>query len=331
MNINIYYGGRGVIEDPTLYVLKKIENVFDEIHVKYNRYNLYDMKNSIATLPQTFKDADGIILADSVEWLGLGGYMHQLLDACWLYGDKSKISNLYMAPVVVATSYGEKDAMHTLEKAWEVLGGKLCDGMCCYVDDSLEFEMNAAYSSLIEKTAENIYRAISQKRAKLPSSNTALKQSLIKSSLELTPQESEQLSKYVSNDIYVKQQKEDIEELASKFKQMLSAHGENPEDELISSFYTHFIAQKDFIASYLFFIEDKKNFLHVEISDDSISCKYEKSDNSDIIAKLSYETLINITRGRISFQRAFMTGDMTAKGNFKIIRMLDQIFNFIKE
>lgn len=331
MNINIYYGGRGVIEDPTLYVLKKIENVFDEIHVKYNRYNLYDMKNSITTLPQTFKDADGIILADSVEWLGLGGYMHQLLDACWLYGDKTKISNLYMAPVVVATSYGEKDAMHTLEKAWEVLGGKLCDGMCCYVDDSLEFEMNAAYSSLIEKTAENIYRSISQKRAKLPSSNTALKQSLIKSSLELTPQESEQLSKYVSNDIYVKQQKEDIEELASKFKQMLSAQGENPEDELISAFYTHFIAQKDFKASYLFFIEDKKNFLHVEITDDSISCKYEKSDNSDIIAKLSYETLINITRGRISFQRAFMTGDMTAKGNFKIIRMLDQIFNFIKE
>ena len=26
MNINIYYGGRGLIEDPTLYVLEKIEN-----------------------------------------------------------------------------------------------------------------------------------------------------------------------------------------------------------------------------------------------------------------------------------------------------------------
>ena len=55
MHINIYYGGRGVIEDPTLNVLKRIENVFDEIRVTYTRYNLYDMKNSITTLPQTLK------------------------------------------------------------------------------------------------------------------------------------------------------------------------------------------------------------------------------------------------------------------------------------
>ena len=52
MNINIYYGGRGIIEDPTLYVLKLIENVLDELHVKFTRYNLYELKNTITTLPQ---------------------------------------------------------------------------------------------------------------------------------------------------------------------------------------------------------------------------------------------------------------------------------------
>jgi hypothetical protein len=35
-----------------------------------------------------------------------------------------------------------------------------------------------------------------------------------------------------------------------------------------------------------------------------------------------------IVGGRMTFQRAFMTGDMTAKGNFKTLRMLDQIFAF---
>ena len=34
--------------------------------------------------------------------------------------------------------------------------------------------------------------------------------------MELTPQESEQLSKYVSDDTYVKKQKEDIEELSDE-------------------------------------------------------------------------------------------------------------------
>ncbi len=44
------------------------------------------------------KDADGIILATTVEWLGIGGFMYQFLDACWLYGDKEKDSvSLYAA------------------------------------------------------------------------------------------------------------------------------------------------------------------------------------------------------------------------------------------
>ena len=155
MNINIYYGGRGIIEDPTLYVLKLIENVLDELHVKFTRYNLYELKNTITTLPQTLKEADGVIFAASIEWMGIGGYLQQFLDSCWLYGDKSKISTLYMFPVVISTTYGEKDANLMLTNAWELLGGKICDGICAYVEDSIDFEGDSAYGTLIEKKTEN--------------------------------------------------------------------------------------------------------------------------------------------------------------------------------
>ena len=84
MNINIYYGGRGLLDDPTLYVVGKMEDVLRELRVQVKRYNIFEHKNEIATLPQTFKDADGIILATTVEWLGIGGFMQQFLDACWL-------------------------------------------------------------------------------------------------------------------------------------------------------------------------------------------------------------------------------------------------------
>lgn len=80
MNINIYYGGRGLIEDPTLYVLTRIEKVLEELRVNVNRYNLFELKSSITTLPQTLKEADGIILAASVEWHGIGGYMQEFLE-----------------------------------------------------------------------------------------------------------------------------------------------------------------------------------------------------------------------------------------------------------
>lgn len=90
MKINIYYGGRGLMDDPTLYVIGKMQEVLEELHVTVERYNLYELKNSITTLPQTLKTADGIILASTVEWYGIGGYMQQFLDACWFYGDKEK-------------------------------------------------------------------------------------------------------------------------------------------------------------------------------------------------------------------------------------------------
>lgn len=331
MKVNIYYGGRGLIEDPALYVVGKIEEVLEELRVDVTRYNLFEMKNNITTLPQSFKEADGIVLAASVEWRGIGGLLHEFLDACWLYGDKEKISTLYMMPVVVATTYGEKEALLDLKCAWELLGGLPCSGIATYVEDSVDFEMNREYRDIIEKKAENIYRTISQKKKALPSSNFALKQNLIKDSINLTPQESEQLSKYVSDDIYVKKQKEDIEQLTNMFKGMLTKQGNSVEYDFVNDFKNSFVPQDDVEVTYAFLIEDRGRTLVVDINNADVDCKYEDFDNADVFARLNYEVLNNIVRGRFTFQRAFMTGEMTAKGNFNTLRLLDQMFPFAEK
>ena len=108
MNVNIYYGGRGLVDDPTITVLNKITDVLNELRVNVEKYNLFEMKNAITTLPQTLKEADAVILASTVEWFGIGGYMLQFLDACWLYADKSMIEKLYMFPIVMSRASGEK-------------------------------------------------------------------------------------------------------------------------------------------------------------------------------------------------------------------------------
>lgn len=51
MKINIYYGGRGLIEDSTIYVMNKITEVLEELRVEVRRYNLYEDKQGISTLP----------------------------------------------------------------------------------------------------------------------------------------------------------------------------------------------------------------------------------------------------------------------------------------
>lgn len=329
MKVNIYYGGRGLLDDPTLYVIGKMEEVLKELRVSVERYNIYEHKNNISTLPQTLKDADGIILATTVEWLGIGGYMQQFLDSCWLYGDKEKIKTTYMQPIVMSTTYGEREGELTLSNAWEILGGLPCSGMCGYVDDLVSFEMNHDYSLIIEKKAENLYRTISQKQKSLPTSNQAVTRTILRTQqMDLTPQESEQLSQYVADDSYVKKQKEDIEELASMFKDKLSVQQNDMQTEYITELESHFVPQGDFTANYLFMIEEKKKPLVVEVAGEELNCYYGQQENVDVYAKLTGEVMNNILTGRMTFQRAFMTGEMTAKGNFKTLRTLDQIFIF---
>ena len=151
MKVNIYYGGRGLMDDPTLFVIDKMQAVLEELNVKVERYMLCEQRAAITTLPQTLKDVDGIILATTVEWYGIGGYVQQFLDACWLYGDKEKISQTYMQPVVMSTTYGEREGEITLANAWEILGGLPCSGVCGYVADLLTFEIKQDYSVIIEK------------------------------------------------------------------------------------------------------------------------------------------------------------------------------------
>ena len=45
MNVNIYYGGRGLVDDPTITVLNKITDVLNELRVNVEKYNLFEMKN----------------------------------------------------------------------------------------------------------------------------------------------------------------------------------------------------------------------------------------------------------------------------------------------
>ena len=60
MKIYIYYGGRGLMDDPTLYVINKMQEVLQELHVTVERFNLYELKKSITTLPQTLKGVSSV-------------------------------------------------------------------------------------------------------------------------------------------------------------------------------------------------------------------------------------------------------------------------------
>lgn len=344
------------MEDPTIYVLNKMTEVLNELRVEVERYNIFEDRNAIATLPSTLKGADGVILATTVEWFGIGGYMQQFLDMCWLYADKQELSHVYMLPVVMATTYGERDAELNLVKAWETLGGIPITGLVAYVESLDDFEKNESYSHIIEKKTETLYRTIHQKTESLPTSNLAVKTNILKTrTIELTPQESEQLSKFVSDETYVKQQKEDIEELSAMFKQMLWTGEDDGEDNVdddnydgededmhlsrddiekpasdryITAFNNHFHPETDFSASYAIIITDEDRILHLEVLGDKVKVFYAATEEADVTLRTTTRSLDDVLQGKTTFQRGFMAGEISVKGKIKTLRMLDVIFPF---
>ena len=328
MNVNIYYGGRGMVDDPTIVVINRIQEVLEELNVTVTRYNLYEMKNTITTLSQSVADADGVIFATTVEWVGMGGYMQTLLDSCWLYADKSKAASTYMFPVFMSRAYGEREVVTALCNSWEIIGGVIGSSLSAYVDDTTDFEFNQEYKDIIEKYAENIYRTISKKVKSLPSSSQTIRKNVIKEVVSFTPQESEQLSKYASDDEFVKTQKEDIESLASIYKELMNDQANGGDDYYLSVFRNHFKPELSYNGRYMFMISDKDKNIVVNVAGGQLNAEFGEDMTADVIGKMSKETFDNIVQGRITFHRAFMTGDMTAKGNFRTLRMLDEIFDF---
>lgn len=328
MKVNIYYGGRGLVDDPTIFVVNKLQEVLRELNVNVERYNLYEVKNQIATLSQTVTDADAVVLATTVEWIGMGGYMQVFLDACWQYSDKSRIGNVCMFPVVMSRTFGEKEVCLNLINSWEMLGGKTENGMSAYVEDTTEFEFNAKYVEMIEKYAEDIYRTISQKRESFPSSGKLVRSSLLRDFVNYTPQESEQLSKYVSDDTFVETQKKDIESLASIYKELLTEQENGGDDYYLNIFNDNYVYRGDYSCTYMFMISDKDKNILVSIDKGALSVKFGTNPDAEVLAKLSKEVLDDIAEGKNTFHRAFMTGGMTAKGNFKSLKMLDELFSF---
>lgn len=329
MKINIYYGGRGILDDPTIFVINKIQSVLEELNVNVERFNLHELKNSITSLPASINDCDAVILAATVEWYGIGGFLAQFLDACWLYGNKEKISNTYMCPVVMSKAPGEREAQIQLINAWEKLGGITINGICGYVSDMMNFEMNKNYGVIIEKQAENIYRTVNQKVVTLPTSNTAMPQiNTNPMTISLSPQETERLSKYASDESYVQQQKEDISELASRFKDMLDAKSVDENLVYISDFTEHFEKKGAVDGLFKFEVKERKKPLIVDVKNKMLNCYYGNADSPDVYCKLTSEVMNRIISGKETFQRAFMSGDMHVKGNFALLRKLDEMFIF---
>ena len=230
----------------------------------------------------------------------------------------------------------EEAGMMSLSAAWEMLGGLPCEGICGYIADTTKLENSSEYSKIIDKKAENIYRTINQKMPVFPASNRAvINKVAVANSIDLTPQESEQLSEYASDDRFVKKQKEDLQELASIFRDKMghdettSGNSEEYAKKLQNSFRP--VAGINARFKVLFADNPRLKPVVIDVANSRCECSAGESGECDVIITTDQRVFVDILDGRITFQRAFMDGSIKMKGDFKLLRSMDQLFSLMEE
>ena len=137
---------------------------------------------------------------------------------------------------------------------------------------------------------------------------------------------------YISDEKYVNKQKEDIKALAGFFKNKLeSSSGGSVIEGYINAFKDNFNPKPGAQVGYKIVFTDSNKTLAIKIDGPSVEVKEGDVAYPGCTLSMSLDILGAITSGRKTFQGGFMDGSIVAKGDFKNLRTLDEIFPFMED
>lgn len=341
MHTLIIYGGDGYADDPTLEALDRISAVLTELNAHIIRLDLHNKDYSINRIFEEISSANAVILATTIEWLGIGAHMQEFLDQCWKYADKSIFNDVHLMSVAISKQGYERDANHHLIRSWELLGGLEGTSLCANLKTSFELETNKHFLQTIEKKAEDFYRIVTNNRVPLPTSIRLNKVLIeveqpvhatnethqsIDENTEVPSLDAQDKTMITNYNAYIEKQQKDIEDISSLFKMKLSKKANDimkTEPEIFKAKFNG----NDTFCKVQWQVTDKKsrNFV-LDIKGTSIESYFDTAKNCQVVIQSEYDMLKKIIDGRMTIQRAFMTGEIKAKGDFSIIYKLDQMF-----
>lgn len=344
----LVYGGNNLANDPTLVAAERVSSVLTELNVSVKRLDLHQDGYNMEDFFEALSESEGVILATTVTWYGIGGLMQSFLDKCYDSGQFACFEGVYLFGIVISKQAYERDALSHLLKSWDILGGVEGTTLCASIENSADLETDKNLLNAIDKKAEDYYRVLNQQRSILPTSirdNKVLMKLYVPNdegqqevepegktigkelAFEGTAGAKSQISNY---DEFIEKQQKDIEDIASLFKERLSNKGGLVQKTYPELFEYKFKPDKTFpdcIISWV--IEDKKNESFIlDFKSVKLKSKFGTNQEADVIINCNHDIMKKITEGRLTVQRAFMTGEIKAKGNFTLLYKLDQLFAF---
>ena len=333
----IVYGGDGYADDPNLVVIDRIAHVLTELNTSILRIDLYKQNYSIQDFFHELKDTKSVVLATTVEWIGIGGHMQMFLDQCWQYGNKELFKDVYLFGVVISRQGYERDTYNHLIKSWELLGGVEGEHICSCIKTSVDLETNRNLLETIEKKVEQFYRLSYQSRVMLP---TSIRMNKVYMEVPTTPntqesgeiqenQNKESTSAISHYDEYMEKQQKDIADLANLFKKKIgnkTQYNNQQEPDIIIKKYK---GDEDIQATIQWDILDQNNkSIIIQLKQNTIKSYLGQEKDLTLTLQSKNNILTKILNGNLSIQRAFMTGEIKAKGDFSVLYKMDNLFEF---
>ena len=344
----LVYGGSQLSNDPSYAVAEQVSSVLTELNVGIKRIDLYKNDYRMDAFLDELEEADGVILATTVEWFGIGGAMQTFLDKAYMSGHFNMFEGTYLLNIVVSRHNFEREALNHLLKSWEILGGIEGVNICASIESSADIETNNDLLFAIDKKAEDFYRIINQQRLPLPNSINNNKVILKVASSEIVdegeqmvmqqvvgPEKKEETVEnqmsFISNyDEFIEKQQQDINDIASLFKERLSTTKGTGGMSIPELFEYKYKPDKNFEDCKISWITNDAVTEHfiLDFKGSRLKTSKGRMKEADVIISSSLEVVEKITEGKLTVQRAFMTGEVKAKGNFTLLYKLDGLFAF---
>lgn len=344
--ITMIYGGEGFVDDPVLIALERISRVFTELEIGIHRIDLYKGKVSMAKAFEYISESKGVVLGVCIEWFGIGYRMQQFLDECFYNGDKSYFDQVPLLGVTITRQAFEKDAYMHLLKSWQCLGGREGNSIEGIVKTASELETNFDWLFGIDKKAEQYYRVMQQDKGLLPISHN-IERIEIEVPIEgkmIQPNYSHQISEKKEPVIsekdsviiedynsFVEKQEKDIQSISSIFKKKMSTQQSDSKKELPQIIMEAYQGSEHVKAMIQILFEDvpRENTV-VELNGKHIRSYFGQKGEVELSLSSSKEIYNRIFSGKLTMQRAFMTGEVKAKGDFTLIYKFEEYFKFHK-
>lgn len=348
--ITIVYGGEGFADDPVLIGIERIVKVLNELEVGVRRIDLYKGNIDMAKVFGFISESKGILLALNVEWYGIGQRMQKFLDDCYFHGEPYYFQQKPLLGLCFSRHGFEREAYQHLLKSWEILGGAEGISVLATIPSAAQLETNFDWLFGIDKKTESYFRIIQQEKGWLPLSKITGSITIETpiSSVELGNYETGKvLSSFASTtganrltskikggliddyDTFVEKQQQDIKEISSLIKRKLSTKVVSEDQSLPKLLKDAYRNSSELKSTIQIIFEDlsKENTV-IELNNQHIRAYYGQRQDVDVTIIGPKDILNRVFSGKLTMQRAFMTGEVKAKGEFTLLYKFEEYFKF---